>query len=143
MKHRGRGFTLIELMIAVAVIGILASVSYPSYVEYVKRGHRSQGQQFLLDVAERQEHYFMTARQYSNSLTLLGLTTPVDVAKHYKAADITVDNDVSPPTFLVKLEPATSSSLADDGILFANSSMQHWREAGTDTSYNSGIDYPF
>lgn len=41
-KARAAGFTLIELMIVVAVVGILSMVAYPSYVEYVARGHRTQ-----------------------------------------------------------------------------------------------------
>lgn len=67
------GFTLIELMIVVAVIGILAAIAYPSYDEYIKRGNRSEGQAFLSDVAARQERFSSQNNAY--------VTDDADIAK--------------------------------------------------------------
>lgn len=64
MKYASKGFTLIEVMIVVAIIGILAAIAYPSYDEYVKRGNRTEGQAFLSDVAARQERYFSQNNVY-------------------------------------------------------------------------------
>ncbi|MFD1892661.1 type IV pilin protein [Ottowia beijingensis] len=55
MTKRQRGFTLIELMITVAVIGILAAIAYPSYAEYVRRGHRAEARAGMLQAAQWME----------------------------------------------------------------------------------------
>ncbi|HBZ94748.1 MAG TPA: pilus assembly protein PilE, partial [Pseudomonas sp.] len=54
-------------MITVVVIGILASIAYPSYQEFVKRGNRTEGQAFLNEVAARQERYFAQNNEYITS----------------------------------------------------------------------------
>ncbi len=63
-KYKQKGFTLIEVMIVVAIIGILASIAYPSYDEYVKRGNRTEGQAFLSDIAARQERQYTQTYKY-------------------------------------------------------------------------------
>lgn len=52
---RSRGFTLIEVMIVVAVLGILASVAYPSYQDSVRRGHRAEARAHLMKIAQWME----------------------------------------------------------------------------------------
>lgn len=52
LRRASLGFTLIELMIVVAVIGILSAIAYPSYLEYVRRGHRAEARTGLLEAAQ-------------------------------------------------------------------------------------------
>lgn len=67
MLKAQKGFTLIEIMIVVVIIGILASIAYPSYQEYVRRANRAEGQAFLLDIAARQERFFSQNNAYVTS----------------------------------------------------------------------------
>lgn len=70
-----QGFTLLELMVVVIIIGILAAVAIPSYRQYVVRTHRTDAKRALLDLAGRQERYFYTNNAYATSLTDLGSST--------------------------------------------------------------------
>lgn len=60
------GFTLIELMIVVAVIGILAAVGYPNYIEYVKKTRRSEVALLLTEEAQRLERFYSRTGQYTD-----------------------------------------------------------------------------
>lgn len=66
------GFSLIELMVVVVIIGILASVAVPSYNAYVENGRRAEGKAFALDIASRQERHFTQFSRYANNLTANG-----------------------------------------------------------------------
>ena len=64
MKIRESGFTLIEVMIVVVVIGILVMVAFPSYQEHVRKGNRAEGKGALLRAAQIQERFFSDRGQY-------------------------------------------------------------------------------
>ncbi|MDO9237836.1 MAG: type IV pilin protein [Aquabacterium sp.] len=64
-----RGFTLIELMIVVAIIGILAGIAYPSYVEYVKRSRRAEVQTALLETAQFMQRFYAANSKYNTDLS--------------------------------------------------------------------------
>jgi type IV pilus assembly protein PilE len=71
MKRSEKGFTLIELMIAVAIIGILAAIAYPSYQNYVRKTHRAEIAQLLLESAQTLERHYSKAGQYTNTDTVI------------------------------------------------------------------------
>lgn len=81
-----RGFTLIELMIVVMIVGILAMIAVPSYDKYVIRAKRSSAKQYMLQVASRQEQYLLDARQYATDLTQLNVAAPSDISNRYTFA---------------------------------------------------------
>lgn len=73
LPRRQRGVTLLELMIVCAIIAIIAAVGYPSYVRYVVNSKRTTATATLLQIADRQQQFFMDNKRYANDLTALGL----------------------------------------------------------------------
>lgn len=62
---RQAGFTLIELMIAVAIVGILAAIAYPTYNDSVRKGRRSQAKADLVELAQRAERFYTLNNTYA------------------------------------------------------------------------------
>jgi type IV pilus assembly protein PilE len=111
MKNRLQGFTLIELMIVVAIIGIIAAIAYPSYVQYVVKGKRSAAESLMLDVANREKQYLLDARAYTGTLSNLGITSlPSEVSANY---DVNVVPGTTPPSFIITATPKNGQATND------------------------------
>jgi type IV pilus assembly protein PilE len=64
-----KGFTLIEVMIVVAILGVITAIAFPSYVDYVRKGKRTDAKVELLRLAQMQESYFVQNLSYAKDLT--------------------------------------------------------------------------
>ncbi len=110
-----RGFTLMELMIVVAVIAILSAIAYPNYQEFLKKGRRAAAQSHLMEIALQQQQYLLDARTYASDLATLNMQTPNDVASFYQ---ITITaSDGPPPSFTITATPISGSVQASDVTL--------------------------
>ena len=105
------GFTLLELMIVVAVLGIIAAIAFPNYTRYVVKSNRSAAQSFMYSIANKQEQYILDARQYAADVPTLSLTVPAEVSRNY---NITLTGvTVSPPAYQVTATPIGSQLSRD------------------------------
>lgn len=64
--QKEKGFTLLELMIAVAIIGILAAIAVPNYQRYLIKSNRSVAQSYMLSISNAQEQYLLDNRSYAD-----------------------------------------------------------------------------
>lgn len=108
------GFTLTELLITVAIIGILASVAVPAYTDFVSRSNRSEAQRELLRVANLQEQYFVDHRAYTDVMTKLGLNADPFVTEneHY-----TIDATLADGGFVLTAKAKGTQKLNDTDCL--------------------------
>lgn len=107
-----QGITLIELLVAVAIVGILAAIAYPSYIQYTVKSKRAAAESFIMGVANRQEQYMLNARQYATTLAALGVTVPEDVSRNYTITE-PIPVAATPPGYTITAAPIGGQATND------------------------------
>jgi len=138
-KRSTRGFTLIELMMVVAVVGVLAAIAYPSYQEQVRKGKRAEGRGALLKGAQMQERYYTTNNKYADGATfptLFGLASGVSTPIY--SADGTAQNNNPNSAYTITLAAGTTGVTDTSFVLTATPNFVDTK-CGALTLSNTGL----
>ncbi|HTC44545.1 MAG TPA: type IV pilin protein [Steroidobacteraceae bacterium] len=120
-----RGFTLIELIVAMVVVTILVSIAVPSYQAQMRKSRRTEAQTTALDAASREERYYATQNTYTADTGQLGYTSgsgsfPVTTGTYYQISSITVTaptasaTGVTTGTFTVTVQALATGPQVND-----------------------------
>lgn len=114
--RRHAGFTLIEMLITVAVVSLLAAIAYPSYQDQVRKSRRAEAQSLLMDIGTRQQQRLLDVRNYAASTADLNVNIPTSVSPYYT---ITINTPAGavPPTFTANATPLNSQAKDKCGTL--------------------------
>jgi type IV pilus assembly protein PilE len=124
LRRPASGFTLIELMVVVAIIGILAAIAYPSYTEQVARGRRSDAKASLLETAQWLE------RRYTMNNTYTGATLPAlrgSTANYYALSMASGASAPTATTYWLQMTPTGSMTNDRCGGFYVNQAGQKGR----------------
>lgn len=119
------GFTLIELMIVVTIVGIIAAIAYPSYQNQVRKARRSEAQQLLLGASSREEQFILDRREYTDDFAEMKFAsdgwdctaTTTKCVNNYYEVTIDVDNAATPPTYDITAE-AQGDQVSDGNLSY-------------------------
>lgn len=114
---RARGFTLIELMITVAIVAILAAIAYPSYAAYIRKGKRATAQAALMDLASKEQSYLLDRRVYTTVQADIGFVMPAEIQGAYTIAVTCSPADCSSGGFTATATPAGSQAVSNEQTL--------------------------
>jgi type IV pilus assembly protein PilE len=106
-----QGFSLIELMVVVVIVGILAAIVIPNYQNYVLRSHRTDAISALMDLASREGRYYTISNSYTSSLITLGYAAdPMLIG----AGRYSLSASAATSTFTLQAVPTTTGNQNND-----------------------------
>lgn len=111
---KSQGFSLIELLIVIAIIGIIAAIAIPSYSQYMTKTRRIDGTTFLIEAAGEQFRYFSEYNQYTDEMSDLGYgdaATAVSEEGYYTVSIVSG----SATSYVLTATPVVGGLQADDG----------------------------
>ena len=117
---RARGFTLIELMITVAIVAVLLAVAMPSYQSYVRKSARASAQAHLMALAARQEQFLLDQKAYTATLSALNLAQPDETTGRYT---FSVTVGTTPPSYTLTAT-AAGRQLSDGNLSLTNTGLK-------------------
>lgn len=132
--HKKRGFSLLEIMVALAVIAILTMLAMPTYSNYLDRSRRGDGMDLLLQVAAAQQAYFLANKTYAASITNLPISA-LSANRHYLAS-VTAANSTG---FVIRATPSgvgVTGVQADDGGFELRSTGRKTWDCANNGSYS-------
>ena len=115
MKNKQTGFTLIEVMIAMAVIAILASIALPAYQEQVRTGKRTEAQNLLLEAASKQQRFHSDNMSYAQDMGDLGYGAANNNAEDTETGAYTIQVNAAADGSSYTLLATPTAAQANDG----------------------------
>lgn len=132
---KARGFTLIEIVITVAIVGILVAIAVPSYQDQLRKGRRAEAQAFMTQIQQKEQQYLLDARTYAVGATAiadLGLATPTSVSNHYAIA---VAAGATTPSFTITATASSSAQSADGNLTLTHTGAKTRMVGATDKGW--------
>ena len=109
------GFTLLELIMTMAIIAVIAVVAYPSYLEQMNKSRRTDARGPLMDVVNRQEQYMLDHSQYAGNMTLLGYAAnPYITPKGFYSVAVVTAGCGTTPCYRFTATPVSGKAQAHD-----------------------------
>jgi type IV pilus assembly protein PilE len=135
-KQHSAGFSLIELMIVVAIIGIMASIAYPSYVSSVLKGKRAEGRAALAELMQQEERYMTQMNTYLSFTNSAGTTVPAGAATTFKTFS---GDSLAKAAYLLKASTCDSTTNINDCVMVEAVPRSTDAEAGTLQMLSTGV----
>jgi type IV pilus assembly protein PilE len=113
------GFSLIELLVVTAIVGVLGFIAYPSYQDFVRDGKRNAVQSYMMELASQEANFLQDNRAYTDVIADLNITPSTDVTANYTVT-ISIGPATSAPSYLITATPLATGVMSGDGNLTLN-----------------------